>query len=281
MVGQTALGNAGGMGGYGNTMGGSYGMGGMSNMGRYGGMGGMGMGGMGGMGMGGMGMGGMGGMGMGGMGMGGMGMGMGMMGGSELEQRSAMTFMMITRVLEAFGMFANVVQMVFGSTVNFMGSYMGMTQQMRQMQQMDQSSGRAPYQLVDEQGLPMMQGPTGEYLSNSGHAITPQHLQQQLWQQQQDEQQQQQQQQQQQVDGSKGKWSLRTVVMRLLFLIALFYTGRKLMRWLRGPNLHRAFDRVEQAATPHVALPSSAVYGQQMAPPNFHHGMQASQPNSW
>nr|CCD17564.1 unnamed protein product [Trypanosoma congolense IL3000] len=104
------------------------------------GYGGLGMGGMyGGLGMGGMygglGMGGMyGGLGMGGM-YGGLGMG-GMygMGMSEDFQRSQMTFMLVGRLLEMCGMFAGVIQMTFGSALQFMGSYIGMSQQYNKLQ---------------------------------------------------------------------------------------------------------------------------------------------------
>jgi peroxin-13 len=123
-MGMSSYGGMGGMGGYGSSMYG--GMGGMGSM--YGGMGGMGgmYGGMGGMygGMGGM-MGGMGGMGM----MGGMGF------GSEAEQRGHMAIMLLTRALEALGMLANVVQMVFGSALNVTTQYMGLSQQYRTLRQ--------------------------------------------------------------------------------------------------------------------------------------------------
>ncbi|KAF5221087.1 hypothetical protein ECC02_005954 [Trypanosoma cruzi] len=101
--------------------------------------GGLGMGGMyGGLGMGGMygglGMGGMyGGLGMGGM-YGGYGLGMGMgMGMSEDIQRSQMTFMLLGRLLEMCGMFAGVIQMTFGNALQFMGNYIGMSQQYNQL----------------------------------------------------------------------------------------------------------------------------------------------------
>ena len=144
------------MGGYsGSMIGGGYGgssmlggYGGSSMLGGYGGSsmlggyGGMGLGGMGGMygGMGGM-YGGMGGMGMGGMGIGmGMGMGgMGMMGGpTEVEQRGQMAFMMLGRVVELFGAFGHIVQMVFGSIAQFMGSYIGLSQQYQQLNDGDE-----------------------------------------------------------------------------------------------------------------------------------------------
>ncbi|RNF03250.1 hypothetical protein TraAM80_05956 [Trypanosoma rangeli] len=102
-------------------MGGMYGGLGMGSM--YGGLG---MGGM----YGGLGMGGMyGGLGMGGM-YGGLGMGMGM---SEDFQRSQMTFMLLGRLLEMCGMFAGVIQMTFGSALQFMGNYIGMSQQYNQL----------------------------------------------------------------------------------------------------------------------------------------------------
>ncbi|ORC91955.1 uncharacterized protein TM35_000041690 [Trypanosoma theileri] len=105
-----------GYGGLGSTYGG-LGMGSM-----YGGLG---MGGM----YGGLGMGGM----YGGLGMGGMyGMGMGM-GLPEDFQRSQMTFMLVGRLLEMCGMFAGVIQMTFGSALQFMGNYIGMSQQYNQL----------------------------------------------------------------------------------------------------------------------------------------------------
>ena len=106
---------------------GGYGMSGMGGMGGYG-MNGMGMGGygMGGMGMGGYGMGGYG---MGGYGMMGM-MGMGM---SEQEQRGQMAMMMLSRVADTAHAFTQVLQMMFGSVMNFAGSYMGLTTQYQQM----------------------------------------------------------------------------------------------------------------------------------------------------
>ena len=127
-------GGLGGMGGMGSMYGG---MGGMGSM--YGGMGGMGSmyGGMGGMGM----MGGMGGMGMmGGMGgmMGGMG---GMMQPSEWEQRGHMAFMMMSRVLESLGMLSHIVQSLFGAVLQFMASYVGLSQQ---YQQLNAPGGGAP-----------------------------------------------------------------------------------------------------------------------------------------
>lgn len=94
----------------------------------YGGLG-MGYGGLG-MGYGGLGMPGMyGGLGMGGL-YGGLGMpGMYGMGMSEDFQRSQMTFMLVGRLLEMCGMFAGVIQMTFGSALQFMGNYIGMSQQ--------------------------------------------------------------------------------------------------------------------------------------------------------
>lgn len=122
-----------------NSMGGGYGSMGMgggygSMMGGMGGYGGMGMGGMG-MGYGGM-MGGMG-MGMGGMGM--MGMGMGMMGMSEQEQRGQMAIMMLSRVAEIAHAFTQVLQMTFGSVLNFAGSYVGLTAQYQQLAQAEEA----------------------------------------------------------------------------------------------------------------------------------------------
>ncbi|KEG08894.1 hypothetical protein DQ04_06241050 [Trypanosoma grayi] len=117
--------------GYASSYGSGLGYGGLGTGGMYGGLG---MGGMyGGLGMGGMygglGMGGMyGGLGMGGMGMYGMGMGM-----SEDFQRSQMTFMLVGRLLEMCGMFAGVIQTTFGSALQFMGNYIGMSQQYNQL----------------------------------------------------------------------------------------------------------------------------------------------------
>lgn len=105
--------------GYGGYGGSSYGLGGGygSSYGGYGGLGGYGMGMSGGYGM--------------GMGMGGM-MGAGYQ-PSEFEQRGHMAFMLLGRVVELFGMFANVIQMVFSSVLQFMGSYVGLTQQYKQI----------------------------------------------------------------------------------------------------------------------------------------------------
>ncbi|RNE94792.1 uncharacterized protein Tco025E_10321, partial [Trypanosoma conorhini] len=61
---------------------------------------------------------------------GGLGMGMGM---SEDFQRSQMTFMLLGRLLEMCGMFAGVIQMTFGSALQFMGNYIGMSQQYNQL----------------------------------------------------------------------------------------------------------------------------------------------------
>jgi hypothetical protein len=128
--------------GMGSMYGSGMGMGGMYGSSMYGGMGSM-YGGMGGMmgsmygGMGGMyGMGGM--MGMGGMGMGGMP-------GSEWEQRGHIAFMMLTRVLEALGMLAHVVQSLFGSSLQFATSYVGLSHQYQQLQQqqLEQQRGAA------------------------------------------------------------------------------------------------------------------------------------------
>lgn len=138
---------------YGGGLGGSMYGGGMGMGGMYGGMGSMGLGGMGMMGMGGMGMG-MGGM---GMGMGGMGMGMGGMMG-ESDQRGQMAFMLLGRCIEMFGMFSGVLQMVFGSIIQFMGSYVGLSQQYRQLNSDNPAALMQP-PMVDENGNVIEQQP--------------------------------------------------------------------------------------------------------------------------
>lgn len=95
-------------------------------MGMMGGYGGLGMGGYGGM----MGMGGYGGlgmMGMGGYGMGMMGMGMGM---TPDAQRAQVMMFMMSRIVELWGMFSQVVQTTFGSVNQFVGNYTGISQNM-------------------------------------------------------------------------------------------------------------------------------------------------------
>nr|CCC50584.1 conserved hypothetical protein [Trypanosoma vivax Y486] len=90
--------------------------------------------GYGGLGMGLMGYGGLG-MGYGGLGMGygGLGMGYGGVGVPEDFQRSQMTFMLVGRLLEMCTMFSGVIQMTFGSVLQFMGSYIGMSQHYNQL----------------------------------------------------------------------------------------------------------------------------------------------------
>lgn len=125
---------------YGSGMGSMYGSG-MGGM--YGGMGGM-YGGMGGM-YGGMGM---------GMGMGGMGMlGMPGMGGDIVDQRGFMGMMMLSRCVEMFGMLTNVIQMVLGSVVQFMTSYMGLSQQYNQLH--DEDAEGAAIVGYDDAGNPI------------------------------------------------------------------------------------------------------------------------------
>ncbi|KAH9601332.1 hypothetical protein LSM04_000033 [Trypanosoma melophagium] len=178
--------------GYGG-LGSSYGGLGMGSM--YGGLG---MGGM----YGGLGMGGM----YGGLGMGGMYGGLGMggiygMGMTEDFQRSQMTFMLVGRLLEMCGMFAGVIQMTFGSALQFMGNYIGMSQQYNQLK-----SGM----YKDENGQ-WVQVP--KRISNRGAGLRPSHGRRAVKRKQQ-----------------KGG-RLFPIIRRLLFLILAVLLAKKLTGW--------------------------------------------------
>jgi hypothetical protein len=229
---------------YGGGLGGGYGVGFGSSM-YGGGLGGLGMGGGlygGGLGMGGMygglgGMyGGMGGMygGMGGMyGMGGMGM-MGMMGtGDSMAERGHMAFMMMTRVLEALGMLSHVVHSLLGASVQFMASYVGLSQQLNTLsgrpvphveggawtvlppgthQVLDENNNPIPITMIDD-------GRGGQVPAVPATPIAADALQQ----------------QQRAVDNAPGSPML-FFIRRLAVLIVLFVVSRKLWRWLRPPR---------------------------------------------
>ena len=189
-------GGYGSMGGYGGGMGMGGGYGSM-----MGGMGGMGMG-MGGMGMG---MGGYGGMmgGMGGMGM--MGMGMGMMGMSEQEQRGQMAIMMLSRVAEIAHAFTQVLQMTFGSVLNFAGSYVGLTTQYQQLAQADEAADPEQEYRQLQQQRKAIQRKRNEVLRRAQQKHTPKSL---FWS------------------------SLRKAA---IFAVAVFL-ARRILGWMRAPK---------------------------------------------
>jgi hypothetical protein len=88
---------------------------------------------------------------------------MGMMQPTEVEQRGQMAFMMLGRVVELFGAFGNIVQMVFGSIAQFMGSYVGLSQQYKQINDPGEDEP-----LLDPHGQPLQYNEDGTFVSHRG-----------------------------------------------------------------------------------------------------------------